>query len=121
MTFRLCKIIPALLCAAVLFSVCSVCAAAGNLPGDADGDGSVTLTDATCVQRKLAGLRTDGSFSETAADVDGNGLVEIADATLIQRWLAGMEPPYPIGPQPTQAPTQMPTDEEGWGTIIFRP
>ena len=59
------------------------------LLGDADGDGFVTILDATCIQRRLADLPVE-SFVETAADVDGDGL-SIIDATLIQRYLAGFE------------------------------
>ena len=99
--------------------------------GDANRDGRVSIKDATCVQMVLAEFSVSDFFTP-AADVDGNGMVEITDATLIQRWLADMETPYPIS-EPfelpvettiaptTAAPTQMPTDEEGWGREIFRP
>ena len=63
--------------------------------GDADGDGSVTILDATMIQRKLADLPVL-SFNEYAADVDGNGL-DIIDATKIQRKLAGLFDPCNIG------------------------
>ena len=63
--------------------------------GDADGDGSVTVLDATAVQRKVVGLPVP-KFNEKAADVDGAGL-DIADATFIQRAAAKIDVPYPIG------------------------
>ena len=54
--------------------------------GDADGDGEVTLADASLVQQFLAGgdvTVVDG------ADADGDGEVTLADASLIQQFLAG--------------------------------
>ena len=94
--------------------------------GDADIDRKVSIKDVTCIQRKLAELPLGSSFSELAADADGNGKLEISDATAIQRWLAEFDTPYAIGeeltePPTTEAPTQMPTDDEGWGRIIFQP
>lgn len=58
------------------------------LLGDVDGDGKVTILDATAIQRKLAGLPT--AFAELAADTDQDGKMTILDATAIQRWLAGL-------------------------------
>ena len=68
--------------------------------GDADGDGELTILDATRIQRWLAELcDMDGSEYTGAgstddriksADADGDGTVTILDATNIQRRLAGM-------------------------------
>lgn len=99
----------------------TVFAASGNLLGDTDGDGEVTINDVTCIQRSIAMLPVSGGFSDSAADVDGSGKIDITDATVIQRWLAGMETIYPIGEQPTEATTQSSTDADGWGYIIFEP
>ena len=55
--------------------------------GDVDGDGEVTIIDATCIQRHLASIPT-ASYNEKAADADGDGSVTIIDATAIQRHLA---------------------------------
>lgn len=63
--------------------------------GDADGDGVVTILDATVIQRKLAEFAVS-RFNETAADVNGDGL-NILDATAIQRYLAGFPNTYQIG------------------------
>ena len=124
MTCKLRIVISLLCCAAVLAFAGAISASAGNLLGDVDGDGAVTATDVTLIQRTISGVNA-GSLDEAAADVDGNGAVEIIDATFIQRMVAKMDTPYPIGVQPTQAPTQaptqMPTDEDGWGRIIFQP
>lgn len=104
-----------------------------RLRGDADGDGKITVSDISCMQRVLADYPADAGYSQAAADVDGSGVVDINDATELQRWLAEFETGYPIGEgvteaateapteAPTQATTQMPTDDEGWGLIIFQP
>ena len=63
------------------------------IPGDVDGDGTVTIIDATWIQRKLAASAVPDSFNDKAADVDGDGVVTILDATLIRRYLAGMPSP----------------------------
>ena len=148
MTFRLCKIKLILFCAAVLMIIGSVTAVAGTVPasevsngaeiilGDANCDGIVTISDATCVQIEAAELPLSCSFSEQTADVDGNKKIDATDALYIQKWVALFETPYPIGEKleaPTEpvteaaaatttpATTQSATDEEGWGRDVFRP
>lgn len=101
--------------------VISVSAASSYLRGDADGDGTVTIMDATMIQRRLAEIPTP-SFDERAADVDGDGL-NITDATSIQRYLAEFDniyhinetvtvpdptTPQPTTPQPTRDPYELP-------------
>ena len=148
MTFKLCKIKLILFCAAVLMIIGSITAIAGTVPeneagsgtgvilGDANCDGIVTISDATCVQLKAAELHLSCDFSEQAADVDGNKEINAADALYIQKWVALLETPYTIG-QKLEAPTepvteatavttipsttQSATDEDGWGRDIFRP
>ena len=71
-----------------------VSAASSYLRGDADGDGVVTIRDATTIQRRLVEIPTP-SFDERAADVDGNGL-DITDTTKIQQYLAELENIYNI-------------------------
>ena len=69
-----------------------------GLTGDADGDGDITVADATLVQRYAAMLRTDiFTVVLMGADVDGDGVLTIIDATFIRRYLAGMEIPYKVG------------------------
>ena len=67
--------------------------------GDADGDGKVTITDATVIQRTLAGIKSNADPDVIArnGDVDGNGKPDALDATLIQRKLARLSVSYPIG------------------------
>lgn len=59
--------------------------------GDADMDGSVTILDATRIQRRLAGLAEADTLESYLSDVDGDKNATILDATCIQRRLAGME------------------------------
>ena len=105
----------------VVSMILPVSAASSFLRGDADGDGEVTIMDATLIQRRLAEIPTP-SFDERAADVDGDGL-NITDATQIQRYLAEFEnihhinetvtipdptTPQPTAPQPTRDPYELP-------------
>ena len=64
--------------------------------GDVDGDGVVTIIDATLIQRVLADFKED-PFNELAADVDGDGNMTVVDATYIQRYLASLDCPKAIG------------------------
>ena len=64
--------------------------------GDVDGDGEVTVIDATYIQRKLADLPVDG-YVDAAADTDGDGEVTVLDATFIQRYIAGLSAPEGVG------------------------
>ena len=59
------------------------------LRGDYDGDGQITIMDATRVQNIVAELvdRPDDAFL-VAVDADGDGQITIMDATRIQNFLA---------------------------------
>ena len=70
--------------------------------GDADGDGKVTVLDATVIQRHLAEMSTE-SYVEEASDADGDGEVTILDATAIQRFLAELPTNEDIG-KPIESP-----------------
>ena len=67
-----------------------------KLLGDTDGDGAVTIFDATVIQQKMASI-TVSSFDQAAADADGDGVISVLDATAIQRWLAGLKTNDAIG------------------------
>ena len=56
--------------------------------GDADGDSTVTILDATKVQRGVAGLESKNTIVATGADADGDGEMTVLDATRIQRYKA---------------------------------
>lgn len=64
--------------------------------GDTDGDGEISIVDATAIQRWLAKLPTK-SFNEAAADADSDQEITIGDATAIQRYLAQLSCPDDIG------------------------
>lgn len=64
--------------------------------GDADGDGDVTITDATVIQRQLAGIEPY-SFVDYAADADEDGDLTSIDATQLQRYLSGIPAHASIG------------------------
>jgi hypothetical protein len=69
--------------------------------GDADGDGSITIMDATKIQRLLAKFEedTDGMIVLRATLSDeGFGIM---DATRIQRYIALYDDPYRIGESET--------------------
>lgn len=57
--------------------------------GDVDGDGVLTIRDATCMQIKLAYMTVD-NFDESVQDVNGDGKFNILDATAVQMILANM-------------------------------
>lgn len=65
--------------------------------GDATGDGSVNIKDATAIQKAIALLITLSEEESMRAEVNGDGMVNIKDATAIQKFVAGMEVPHPIG------------------------
>ena len=65
--------------------------------GDANGDGGITILDATVIQRYLAGFSVnDPERAVRCGDVSSTG-ISILDATMIQRYLAGFTVPYQIG------------------------
>ena len=68
-----------------------------GIVGDTDRDGTVSILDATRIQRCLAGLYIDeGGLVAAFGDVDGDGL-SITDATAIQRYIAGIPTDHPLG------------------------
>lgn len=105
---------------AILVLACSVIAvipiaAESNSPnnswvlGDTDGDGEVSIVDATVIQRYLANMAVkDEERVKICGDINGDG-VDILDATLIQRYLASFIVPYPID-FPIERPTEQPTE-----------
>ena len=54
----------------------------GCLPGDVNGDGQMSITDAVAIVNFIFGNAPDG-FNEVAADVNGDGMVTITDAVAI--------------------------------------
>ncbi len=69
----------------------------GTLLGDANGDGKVTIDDATMIQKYVAHYEMPSSFVLEACDTNGDGKVSIDDVTDIQRFIAGLEASEGIG------------------------
>lgn len=67
------------------------------LLGDANGDGEITVMDATVIQRYLCELPVpDPDIVVRNGDIAGEG-IEVSDATWIQRHIAEMGTPYEVG------------------------
>lgn len=65
--------------------------------GDADGNGRLSISDVTKIQRVIAELAPLSDELLRRADVDGDGNLTISDATEIQRFLVEFEVDYDIG------------------------
>lgn len=61
------------------------------LIGDLNGDGQVTIFDATIIQRAIAKMDILTNEQIKVADVDGDGDIKIFDATKIQRIVAKLD------------------------------
>lgn len=62
-----------------------------ELLGDTDMDDSVTIKDATAIQKYLVALKLFVSQQKINADMNSDGDVNIKDATAIQKHLAGLD------------------------------
>ena len=58
--------------------------------GDVDGNGIITVADATLVQKHAAEMIELEGSALAAADTNHDGIVSVADATLIQQYAAEM-------------------------------
>ena len=57
--------------------------------GDADGDTTVNIKDATAIQKWIADIEVEG-FDDAAADANLDETINIKDATEIQKWIADL-------------------------------
>ena len=77
-------------------SIDNLVVSTGNCPkfsaGDADGDGKITIRDATVIQKYLAKIIKLTDIQINAADIGKNGYVSIKEATIIQKYLAKIMP-----------------------------
>lgn len=64
--------------------------------GDVNGDGNVTIDDATLVQKAVAELAELDAKQQKAADVNGDDSVTIDNATLIQKYVAEIIDRFPV-------------------------
>lgn len=93
-------IIAFLLVMLTLFASVSSNATANDatlLLGDADGDGDVSVADATLIQRDVAQIQLLPFDKHNASDTDHDSYITVMDSSLIQRWLVHMAVFYPIG------------------------
>ena len=58
------------------------------VPGDADGDGQVSMKDVLLVRKFIAGLVS--GIDTSAADVNGDGHVDMKDVLLLRKFIAGL-------------------------------
>lgn len=68
--------------------------APARLRGDVDGDGLVTVMDATYLQKAIVGLPDVPAIEQldlSICDLDGDGLITIKDATIIQKIVVNLE------------------------------
>lgn len=96
--------------------------------GDVNGDGDITVVDATLVQKHVVQLETLSADKQILADVNGDNIISVVDATLIQKYIVQLEDwgrtgdvyqaEQPTTPEPTTAepttvkPTAQPTTAE---------
>ena len=76
---------------AILLTLCVSGASAMRAPtyaGDVNLDWEVSVSDATLIQKYLAGMVEFTLFQEILADTDNDGKITILDATLIQKDIA---------------------------------
>jgi len=86
------------------------------LYGDVDFSGSVTVKDATMVQKFCSGLESLSPLAKEVAKVTGMSSISVKDATAIQKMIAGVLTEFPVGKWYTvgnvsepSKPTTMPT------------
>ncbi len=124
---RIISLVIAMTMLVSMFSVGMVSASAETqtyVLGDANGDGKVTILDATVIQRFVAGLEyefEEGTIEYAAANVNKDDKISIFDATLIQQYVASYDSAmvYGIGEtftfgeieEPT-VPTEEPSSED---------
>lgn len=96
--------------------------------GDLNGDGDITVVDATLVQKHVVQLETLSPDKQILADVDEDNTISVVDATLIQKYIVQLkdwgrtgdvyQAEQPTTPEPTTAepttvkPTAQPTTAE---------
>ena len=108
------RIVSILLSLAIVLTLVLGAGAAGQAPGllgDTDGDGSVTILDATVIQRHLAAIELLDDSALRRGMVNGGAELTILDATAIQRYLAGIIDHFPA--EESSEPATGPGTEPG--------
>lgn len=97
--------------------------------GEVNGDGDITVVDATLVQKHVVQLETLSADKQILADVNGDNTISVVDATLIQKYIVQLkdwgrtgdvyQAEQPTTPEPTTTaepttvkPTAQPTTAE---------
>lgn len=96
--------------------------------GDVNGDGDITVVDATLVQKHIVQFETLSADKQILADVNEDNTISVVDATLIQKYIVQLkdwgrtgdvyQAEQPTTPEPTSAepttakPTAQPTTAE---------
>lgn len=96
--------------------------------GDLNGDGDITVVDATLVQKHIVQFETLSADKQILADVNEDNTISVVDATLIQKYIVQLkdwgrtgdvyQAEQPTTPEPTTAepttvkPTAQPTTAE---------
>lgn len=62
----------------------------GLIKGDVDGDGTLSVKDATEVQKFVAHFNNSLNITLEMADMNDDGMLTVQDATIIQRMIAGL-------------------------------
>lgn len=94
--------------------------------GDVNGDKTISVKDATAIQKHIASLDTIPAAYQPLADVNGDNVISIKDATAIQKYSARLQHDSKTGeaynktqpvtaapvtqPAPTEATTETPTE-----------
>lgn len=81
--------------------------------GDVNGDGDITVVDATLVQKHVVQLETLSADKQILADVNEDNTISVVDATLIQKYIVQLkdwgrtgdvyQAEQPTTPEPTSA------------------
>lgn len=80
-----------LLCGILLAGCCGFSLAAAAVPGDLDGDGLVTTSDARMALRIAARLETPAGLQLEAGDLDGDGQISTSEARMLLRVAAHLD------------------------------
>ncbi len=81
-----------------------------KLYGDADGNSTLNIKDATLIQKHCADVEITTDFYEEMADCDKNETINVKDATLIQKYLADFENTGDTGNPIPYTPPVIPTE-----------
>lgn len=93
--------------------------------GDVDGNGEISIADATQVQKIIAYLIEPTDEMTLAADVNADNMVNILDATMIQMYSGGIigsfvssEPSTEPTNDPSDLPPKAPVQDGEWGISV---